>query len=134
MGEITLPHVGAQPRIVISKRTTWERLSEQVSQLDGEPFVVMGTGDRARRLIKRLFHELSDVDIRTDDHQWLAIVNPRGTVSFEIPGAPSVERMRQVASRTPKRTLSLHPRLGIEDSENTPHVRRLADQVRRHTT
>lgn len=74
----------APERVIISKRTTWERLREQVAERDGTTFTIIGIGERARHLLERLRRETPNVAIhRFNDKEYMAVVGlgePRAVI------------------------------------------------------
>lgn len=74
---------------MISSRTTWERLTDEIASHDGAPVAVVGMGGRAGRLMRRLYRELPDeVEIFSNDRSWVAIVHPDGNLAWDPPGGP----------------------------------------------
>ena len=65
-------------RIQIARRTTWERLLSQIRERGDEPVLVVGVGERARRLLDRLARDMPGV-IRSlhisEDREHEAFVN-----------------------------------------------------------
>lgn len=91
-----------QPRILVSRRTTWERLTHEIASHDGSPVAVVGRGARARKLILRMFKELppeNELEIFTNDHDWVAVVNPDGPLHWDPPAGRYTAPLQCVAWR-----------------------------------
>jgi hypothetical protein len=94
--------MSSQPRIVISRRTTYERLLEQVAEHSGEVTLIVGMGARARRLLDRLHSEVPNVDRpwRTSGgHEQVAFLDDGSmnivTWGHDDPGKPPVAQVEE---------------------------------------
>ena len=106
-----------QPRIVISRTTTYDRLLAQVRQRQGETpvcpcgfgrcFLIVGRGARAKRLIDRLAREAPDeMQVSSLLGEHIAIVNPKdGPLAWghDSPGKPPVVELASKPRSTPAR-------------------------------
>lgn len=97
-------------RIVISERTTPERLVSLLAARDGAPTVLTGKGRRARARIQGVFNHFPDIrmDVFTNERQspndpegrdWVAIVNPESHLDWDVPGGRYYPPLRPVAWR-----------------------------------
>jgi hypothetical protein len=75
--------------IVISRWTTWKRLQRQVKPRKQETFVVVGVGERARKLTESLYNAFPDhvVLSRRGHKHWAFFGNePNTGFSWSEPG------------------------------------------------
>lgn len=85
-----------QARILITRRTTYERLLEQVAEHSGEIVMIIGKGARPRRLLDRLHREVPNVDgpSTQDGHEWYAVLHDGSMTAVawhrDEPGKPPV--------------------------------------------
>lgn len=75
----------SEPRIVISQRTTLATLIAHVRARGGQPFTIVGTGARARRLLDKLASEVPDLRIARFGREYMAVVGDHNPPAVILP-------------------------------------------------